>query len=75
MKIQSDKASAFRAIDLTIHIESAEEARALWAIFNHAKNTRFLPSTIAAQLRRAIGQEYEAYDEIANGVTYAEFYR
>lgn len=73
MKVQSDKTDAFRAINLTIRIESAEEARALWAIFNHARNTALLPDH-AQSIKNAIGSEYATYGEIAHGVTYDDFY-
>lgn len=75
MKATRTVQSGFTPFSLIITVESAEEARALWAIFNHTRNTRLLPSKTAPQLRQAIGPEHEAYGEIANGVAYGEFYR
>ena len=65
----------FKPFEIRITVESAEEARALFAIFNHVRNTQLLGG--ADEIRDAIGQQYRvarSYDKIAMGVSYEKFY-
>lgn len=64
----------FDKFELQITVESAEEARALYAIFNHTDNVELLPAGSATQIRRAIGDDYYSIDMIANGITHEQFY-
>ena len=67
----------FTLFDLVFTITSKEEARAMYAIFNHGHNTRLLKDS-GEMVKDIIGRKYYVeYDneEIANGVTYKEFYK
>lgn len=64
----------FDKFELQITVESAEEARALYAIFNHTNNVDLLPEDSAKRIRRAIGDDYYSIDMIANGITHGQFY-
>ena len=73
MKATLDKTS-FTPLTLTITIESEEEARALYAIFNHRRNVSLLPKNIAC--RKMLSKYTTPSEEvIANGVTYEQFYQ
>jgi len=67
----------FQSFDIIITVESEAEARGLHAIFNYCPNVDVLPESETENLRDLL-EEYEiinSEDEIANGVTYSEFYR
>ncbi len=78
MKVQRDREGVgFRTFDVTLTIESEKEARALYAIFNYVPNTSLLPRGVAQDVRDVIGPDIAILGdngEIANGVTYADFY-
>ena len=66
----------FEPIVLTITLETAEEARAMYAIFNNARNTALL-SKGGYPVREALGETHYvggSKDVIAQGVTHGEFY-
>ena len=79
MKVHRDiQGLGFRSFDVTLTIESEEEAKALYAIFNYCPNEDILPEGGAKQVRDAIGGRYGDLDGgqlIARGVHYEEFYR
>ena len=79
MKVLRDREGVgFHAFDVTLTIESEEEARALYAIFNYGPNTDLLPCEIGKIVREVIGGEYgnlAAGSVIAKGITYVTFYR
>ena len=67
---------SFEPIVLTITLETAEEARAMYAIFNNARNTALL-SKGGFPVKEALGETHYvggSKDVIAQGVTYEEFY-
>lgn len=77
MKAHKVKSSGFVPFDLVIGIESEEEARALYAIFNYCPNTELLSDEAEPSIRATIGQKFSilpASNEIANGVSYNKFY-
>ena len=79
MKVQRDREGVgFPAFDVTFTVESEEEARALYAIFNYTSNVDLLPEDASAEIRKAIGEKYSdlGFDQlIARGVDYSNFYR
>lgn len=75
MNVQRKKESEF-PFDIVFTINNAEEARALYAIFNYCPNTELLPE-LDPSARHAIGEKFSIIppsSEIANGVTYSKFY-
>ena len=67
--------SAFKPFKISITVESAAEAKALYAIFNHAHNTQLLGKS--DEIRDVIGSQYQVEQfngEIAMGVSYKKFY-
>jgi len=75
MKVFKNEEKEFTPFTLNITIETEEEARALFAIFNLRKNGRLLRGQDGLILE-AIGKEYHVRrDVIANGITYEEFYK
>ncbi len=67
----------FTPFDVSLTVESEEEARALYAIFNYSPNVALLTFEACKLVRELIGKEYAhlgAGDVIANGITYANFY-
>ena len=67
---------SFEPIVLTITLETAEEARAMYAIFNNGRNTALL-SKGGYPVKEALGVDYYVggnKDVIAQGVTYGKFY-
>lgn len=69
----------FDPFNLIISVESKEEAQALYAIFNHTRNTALLDGRVgpdAEQIRKAIGSNYYIREGlIANGIKSSEFYK
>ena len=68
----------FAPFDVILTVESEEEARALYAIFNYSPNVNLLPGGDGAVVREAIGEKYGDLGPstlIAKGVYYREFYR
>ena len=78
MKITKDvEGLGFQSFDITFTIESEEEARALYAIFNYSPNADLLGDDTALEVRRQIGLkwgELRSDQVIANCVTYEVFY-
>lgn len=78
MKVSSKKEVGFNPIVLEIVIESEEEARALYAIFNYSPNAELLQPNASRDIVECIGHAYSTFGSkgvIARGVTYEEFYR
>ena len=77
MKVRkTSKKAKFNSFDITITVESEAEAKALYAIFNHAPNRRLIGSQGAEGVKSTLGKEYYVpYGEIANQVEYVEFYK
>lgn len=74
-RIEIEQEEQFVPFAIQINVESKEEAQALYAIFNHARNSDLINS--AAAIRDAIGEKYwvNKYDSIiAKGISYNEFY-
>lgn len=66
----------FKPVEITLTIESQEEAQALYAIFNYTPNCDLLPEDAPDKIRAALGDyAVRGTSPIANGITYAEFYR
>ena len=78
MKVRTDREGVgFPAFDITFTVESEEEARALYAIFNYSPNVNLLPEDAGAEIRKAIGEKYSTLgtsELIARGVCYREFF-
>ena len=67
----------FAPFDVTLTVESEEEARALYAIFNYMPNADLLGGDIGERIRKVIGEHFSELGsdcQIANGITYPEFY-
>lgn len=68
----------FHPFDITLTVETEDEARALYAIFNYSPNVDILPEKISDEIRDQIGREFGELGSsqvIARGVTYSKFYR
>jgi hypothetical protein len=74
MKVKSNK-NEFSPFDVTITVETKEEAQALYAVFNHTDNSRLFQGGLES-LRSQFKEYGSPYGEsiIANGVTYNKFY-
>jgi len=82
MKVHRDtRGLRFRPFDITLTVESEEEARALYAVFNYSPNVDLLSFGACEPVRKAIGEKYSylgadgADNVIARGITYGTFYR
>ncbi|KKK53216.1 hypothetical protein LCGC14_3097000 [marine sediment metagenome] len=78
MKVRRDGGWGWKPFDLVLTVESEEEAKAFYAIFNYAPNMDILPEGVGEIVREAIGRKYSdlgASQLIARGVYYREFYR
>ena len=66
----------FTPFDVILTVESEEEARALYAIFNYSPNSGLFPGNAARDVRHTIGHKFRdtVNGEIANGVTSDQFY-
>lgn len=70
--------SPFQPIKLELVIETAEEAQALYAIFNLRDNRDLLGWDRAEQFLKKLGPEYYIDNSdriIANSIKYRDFYR
>ena len=68
----------FQEFDVTFTIESEEEAKALYAIFNYCPNLDILPEEVGDRIRGIIVEKYSDFGSstlIARGVHHKEFYR
>ena len=78
MKVQRDREGVgFHTFDVTFTIESEEEARALYAIFNYVPNIALLPNGTGEIVRKVMGEKFRELGPdqlIARGVTYSKFY-
>ena len=78
MRVQRDlEGVGFRAFDITLTVDSEEEARALYAIFNYSPNVDLLGGDIGERIRKVIGEHFGRLgsdSQIANGITYREFF-
>ena len=78
MKVQrKNKAEIFEPFDLVITIESEEEARTFYAIFNSERNAVLIGYSSTNSLKDAIGNKYMTprEDIIARGIRYRDFYK
>lgn len=68
----------FKPMRLTIIIEKEEEAKALYAIFNHMKNIDLIGLENAEEIKEKIGKKYYVPQlvetVIANNISYGTFY-
>ena len=66
----------FTPFNVILTVESEEEARALYAIFNYSSNLDLFPGNAAGDVRHTIGRKFSdtVNGEIANGVTHGQFY-
>ena len=78
MKIEFNETKQdFTPVQMVVNIETLEDAKLWYAIFNHGRNVRLLgKNDNADKLEEAVGECcYTGHgDVIANGVTYSEFY-
>jgi hypothetical protein len=82
MKVeQKANKEEFAPIQILLTLESAEEARAIYAIFNHGPNSTLLGRNNAGDIKDVVGLgSYVGGGSgnedpvIANGVTYEKFY-
>ena len=85
MKITfNENKQAFTPFEFTVKVETLEEAKAWYAIFNYTPNTNLLgiegskASSIREELRDNAGEAVYVcvgHREIANGVTYDQYYK
>ena len=66
---------SFCPFDLTISVETQEEAQALHAIFNHTANHELLPLIARNLVKNILSDYYVTKGFIANGITHDEYYR
>lgn len=74
-RIEIEQEEQFVPFAIQINVESKEEAQALYAIFNHSRNSDLLNN--AAAIKDAIGEKYWVNKDdsiIAKGISYDEFY-
>ncbi|KKL86071.1 hypothetical protein LCGC14_1948430 [marine sediment metagenome] len=77
MKARRDGGWGWKPFDVVLTVESEEEAKALYAIFNYSPNVNLLPEDASDEIRKAIGGKYSTLGTsqlIARGVCYREFY-
>ena len=83
MKIEfKESKQDFTPFEFTVKVETLEDARAWYATFNHAKNVALIGQSYCDILTDGleVGANCSLYvegisnEEIANGVTYNEFY-
>ena len=77
MKARREGGLGWKPFDVTLTIESEEEARALYAIFNYCPNVDMLPNGTGEIVRKVIGESYIELGPdqlIARGVTRSKFY-
>lgn len=76
MKVEvKQQAPAFVPMQMVIGIETEEDARAVYAMFNYGPFAKMLGLEVARVARENIGgQHYVDSGEIARRVTAAEFY-
>ena len=78
MKIEFvKKQPEFTPVQIVVDIETLQDAKAWYAIFNHSRNNRLLgKNDYADNLEKVVGECcYAGYGEVlVNGVTYSEFY-
>ncbi len=79
MKVQAHhKVQEFNSFKIDFIVESEEEAKALYAIFNYCPNLDILPEGAGRSIRGIIGKKYSDLGPdqmIARGVDYLNFYR
>ena len=87
MKIEfNETKSEFTPFEFTVKVETLEDARAWYAIFNYTPNTNILgiegspASAIRNNLINKVGPNNDIYvdvgnEVIANGVTYDQYYK
>ena len=78
MKARREGGWGWKPFDVVLTVESEEEARALYAIFNYCPNTDILSDDASKEIREAIGQKYADLGPdtlIARGVHYEKFYQ
>jgi hypothetical protein len=69
---------SFKAIELTITIETEEEAQALYAIFNFTHNRKLLKEKDTNLLLDEIGKKFyigEKNKIISNNIAYKDYYK
>ena len=75
--MQVKKTTGFVPFELTLLVETEEEAKALFAIFNHSDNTALLKYNIGEVIRNTITHQYRTHNQsdiIANDITHGLFY-
>jgi hypothetical protein len=74
---RTKKKPEFPSFSIKIKIQSEEEARALYAIFNHAVPSRVFSEEACDAIKAAVGEEFYVTGNvvIGGGVTAHEFYR
>jgi hypothetical protein len=78
MKAKMAEADKFSPFDLVLTVETAEDARALYALFNYIPNTNLFEEDFPLKIRDILGSHggrTESDAEIARGVAYHDFYR
>ena len=75
MKVSSNKPEVFAPFSITLNVETEEEARSLYALFNKVNNVDLVGYTNAKLIKEEIGLKYYVnHGEIANGVGYSQYY-
>lgn len=77
MKVEKQKLETpkqFEPFNLILSVETEEEARALYAIFNYCKNSDLIKYSVAEKIRNVIGNYHIGGGIIANNISYETFY-
>ena len=76
MKVEvKQQAPAFAPMQVVISIETEEDARAVYAMFNYGPFARAIGAGVARIARENIGtRHYRVRGEIARGITASTFY-
>ena len=79
MKVRRTSEPCFKSFSIELEVQTEEEARALYAIFNHTRNIDLLPDDISKDIKEIIGDcHYVGQSDcsvIANGINGKTFYR
>lgn len=76
-RIELEQEPMFEPFAIKVNVESKEEAQALYAIFNYAKNSSLIGNIAADKIQDAISREYYVGNSesiIANGISYQQYY-
>lgn len=68
------KQDDFLPITVSLTAETPEDARALYALFNHTTNAALIGEDVADDISARLSDFRISHGEINNGITYDQFY-